>query len=199
MRLVWLVTLAIGCTHPAAIHHYPVPVDVGQVVVDAGAFSRYAGAVRRDLDPANKDQLFVLAMLDALDDHWDAAVGKLDRIVAMQTDPNARIMTGLSIRVWADAKAHGGDFEAALERGLAKLPIDQVRGELEMLRTMGQVFTAETCSQLIAGEVGPHVVDHGVPLADAGAIVFQRYAVVHLVPVGTIIDRVLGAHGVATK
>lgn len=50
-----------------------------------------------------------------------------------------------------------------------------------MLRTMGQVFTADVCRQLVTEEVWPHVKDGTVGIEHAHAIVFQRYAVVRLV------------------
>jgi hypothetical protein len=140
-------------------------------------------------------------MLDALDDRWADAVGELDRLRAVETDPKAKAMTGLSIRVWADARAHGGDtaeaFGAALERAVAALPVELVRADLGMLRAMGQAFTPAVCQQLVDAEVGPHVRAGAVTdLQDAWAIVFQRYAVKRLVQVGPTIDRVLGAHGI---
>lgn len=90
-------------------------------------------------------------------------------------------------------------FAAALERGLATLPVDQLTAELSMLRTMGQAFTPDVCRQLVAAEVGPHLAGGTIPFTDVHAVVFQRYAVVHLVPVGPVIDRVLGAHGIAAQ
>jgi hypothetical protein len=108
-------------------------------------------------------------------------------------------MTGLTIRVWADAIAHGGDaeaFRAALERRLSTMPIDLVRGHLGMLRAMGQVFSPDVCRKLVDDEIGAHL-DHGaLSLEQAQAVAFQRYAVVRLVPVGTVIDQVLGARGI---
>jgi hypothetical protein len=65
-----------------------------------------------------------------------------------------------------------------------------------MLRTMGQVFTPDVCRQLLTQEVSPHVKDGLVGIDQVHAIVFQRYAVVRLVPVGKEIDEALGALGV---
>ena len=60
--------------------------------------------------------MFILAMLDALDDRWAVATTGLDRVKALATDPVMKKMYGLTIYVWADALAHdGGDFGAAFE------------------------------------------------------------------------------------
>jgi hypothetical protein len=187
---------------------YPVPSAVGDLVIDEVLFSRFADPVRRDAeamvrsrgDAAASDALFVLAMLDVLADHWPAAVAKLDRIRAVDPDPVKAVMTGLSIRVGADARAHGSSnfdgYAAALERALSSLPVDRVRDELAMLRAMGQTFTPDVCRDLVADAVGPHVRDGTVGFDDAQTIVFQRYAVVVLAPVGAVFDRVLADHGI---
>ena len=107
--------------------------------------------------PNLKDRLFILALLDALDGHWTEALARIDRIAAVETKPADKVMTGLTIRVWSDALAHGGDhdaFRAALERKLATMPIDLVRTELSILRTMGQVFTPDACRKLVDQEIG---------------------------------------------
>jgi len=200
------ITACAGTPRPAL--RYPVPSDVGDLVTDDARFSRFAEPVRRDAeadvhahgDAAARDALFVLAMLDALDDHWPAAVAKLDRIRAVEPDHVKAIMTGLSIRIGADGRAHGGaspgSYAAALERVLVTVPLDEVRDDLAMLRAMGQTFTPEVCRKMVADAVGPHVHDGTVDFTDAQTIVFQRYAAVILAPVGAVIDRGLAAHGI---
>lgn len=196
--------LLIACAarqRPA--HTYAVPADVGRLVIDAAAFGDFARAVRADLEgdlagPDLKDRLFVLALLDALDDRWADSVARLDRIAAAEENPVARIMTGLTIRVWADARSHGGDtpeaFRAALERKLATMPIDRVREHLMALRMMGRTFTPDVCRQLIDENVGAEAKNGPISLDSVHAIAFQRYAVVRLVPVGKVIDDVIAAH-----
>jgi hypothetical protein len=191
-------------------HRYPVTGDVGRLVIDGAAFAELARPLRADVegelaqfdirDPDSlKDRLFILALLDALDEHWSEALARLDRIAEVETRPADKAMTGLTIRVWGDAIAHGGDpeaFRAALERKLAAMPIDLVRGQLSMLRAMGQVFTPEACRRLVDEEIGPHVANGALSLEQAQAIAFQRYAVVRLAPVGAVIDKVLGDRGI---
>lgn len=221
MRSLIVLLLITACSaaprprvdHPDQLprHRYPVPADVGSLVVDAAAFGELArplrATVERDLadhdirDPASlKDRLFVLALLDALDGRWPEALARIDRIAAIEVVPARKAMTGLTIRVWADARAHGGTpeaFRAALERKLAAMPIELVRADLSMLRTMGQVFSPALCRRLVDDEIGPHLDGGAVSFTQAEAIAFQRYAVVHLVPVGKVIDEVLGARGIA--
>lgn len=187
---------------------YRVPADLGRLVVDAAAFAGFARAVRRDLEAeadtgglaARKERLFLLSLLDALDDRWSSAVTRIDRIAAMETDPMAKSMTGLTIRVWADARAHGGDtpaaFHAALERRLAAMDLAAVRGPLSVLRAMGQTFTPDVCRQLVVSEIAPRVQGGTVGVSELHAILFQRYAAVRLAPVGPVIDEVLGARGI---
>jgi len=200
--LLLLLLLACGASH----HGIRVPADVGSLVTDDAAFATFARALRADVDRALpsasgeplKEYLFTLSLLDALADHWPDAVARLDQIVALETSPAAKAMRGLTIRIWADARRAGdGDFRAAMERQLAAMPIDLVRDQLAMLRTMAQVFTPEVCRKLVTDEVGPKVRDGHVAFADAQAIAFQRYAVKLLVPVAPAIDAVLAAHGIA--
>jgi hypothetical protein len=120
----------------------------------------------------------------------------------IEVRPADKVMTGLTIRVWGDAIAHGGGreaFRAALERKLATMPIELLRGALSMLRTMGQVFTPDVCRGLVDDEIGTHLEGGALSLDQAQAVAFQRYAVVHLVPVGAVIDQVLGEHGIASQ
>jgi hypothetical protein len=215
-RLIALFVVA-ACggapAHPAAPtpHRYPVPTPVSQLLVDDASFAPLATALRRDTEAelagplpdvkTTTDRRFTLALLDALDDRWADAVAELDKIRAIEPDPRAKVMTGLTIRIWADARSHGGEtpasFHAALERMIATLPVALVKDDLTMLRTIGQVFTVEVCRKLVD--------DHIVPVAgtispdDAQAIAFQRYAVERLVPVGGEIDAALEAHGIAAK
>jgi hypothetical protein len=136
-------------------HRYPVTGQLGQLVIDEPAFAALARPLRADVEgdlarfeirepESLKNRRFILALLDALDGRWTDAVAEIDRIAAVESDPADKVMTGLTIRVWADALAQGGSpdaFRAALERKLAAMPIDLVRRQLSMLRAMGQVFT----------------------------------------------------------
>lgn len=212
---VALAAIACGGAPPApapavaGAHRYAVPEDPGTLVVDAAAFARFAAQLRADTEADLrtarnpkfiKDRRFALAVLDALDGRWADAVAELDRIRALETEARPQIMTGLTIRLWAEALPHGGTPEAfavALDRQLASLPINTVRDDLSMLRTMGQVFSPETCKKLVSDSV--RVQAGTVDFDDAQGIVFQRYAVVRLVPVGAVIDRVLGERGIAAK
>lgn len=195
------------------VHRYPVTGDVGRLVVDEAAFAALARPLRADMesdlarggirDPESlKARLFVLALLDALDNHWPEALARIDRIAEIETKPADKVMTGLTIRVWSDALAHGGTpdaFRAALERKVATMPIDIVRNDLSILRTMGQVFSPEMCRELVSKEIGPQVKDGALSFEQVQAIAFQRYAVVRLAPVGKAIDEVLGAHGIEAQ
>lgn len=212
----WLVALAIlaGCagaaTPPPSMSstvpagRYRVPAEVGAIVVDDKAFAAFAAAVRPDLEreTGSKDpeiakaRLFVLAMLDALDEKWSSSLAYLDRVRELEATPEDKVMTGLTLRVWSDVGGDVTKYRAAFESRASRLPRDKLEEQLAMLRTMGQVFTPDVCRQLVNQEVSPHVKDGTVDIAQAHPIVFQRYAVVRLVPVGAEIDEVLGALGV---
>jgi hypothetical protein len=220
---VWLLlvaaTSACATAAPAPLHGWRVPAPVGRLLVDDAAFAEFARAVRADVerelaraarDPratqatqATKDRWFVLALLDALDDRFADSVAALDRLAALEDTPNAKAMNGLTIRVWADARAVGGDtpdaFRAALQRRLSTMPLERVRDGLSMLRTMGRVFTPDVCRQLVDEEVGPRVKNGLVDLDQVHAVLFQRWAVKRLVPVGKAIDEVLAAHGIELR
>jgi len=186
-----------------SVKGYDVPTPVGRIVIDDAAFQKFSRQLRPDLfaragakDPeVAKAALLLLAMLSALDGSWDDAIRQLDRATALEPSAEGKAMLGLTVRVWADAR--GGDAEAfrtAFEARLSALPLARLVDDMAVLRAMGQNFTPAFCRTLVEQEVGPHVVDNRVTMNEAYAIVFQRYAVEKLVPVGRIIDEVLGKH-----
>jgi hypothetical protein len=197
-RLMLVGAIALGCSGaPRATHPQPVraPAEVGLLVEDDAAFAEFAAHVR-----AATSDLFILAMLDALANDWARAVARLDELRAQEPDPDRALLTGMSIRIWADAHAHGGGtpdtFRGALERLLAALPSrPAVAAALSELRAMGQAFTPETCRRLVDENVRPGVGGALTP-EQIHIVVFQRYAARRLAPVGKVIDEVLGARGV---
>ncbi|CAN5880153.1 hypothetical protein BH11MYX2_BH11MYX2_18800 [soil metagenome] len=198
-----------GTASPSAGGAYPVPTPIATIVTDDKAFAAFAKAIRHDLeagatdkDPAvAKERLFVLAMLDALDEKWDEAIETLDKAAALETDPVGKTMLGLTIRVWSDAHSDTSPdaFQTAFDARLSAMKLDKVGDELVVLRTIAQSLTsADVCAQQVAQEVGPHVSNGAVSIDDAHAIVFMRYAAVRLVPVRVAIDETLGKHGIAS-
>lgn len=176
-----VLALLLGChaaqpTTPRGSYPTGSSDDAGALVVDEAAFDHFADALRADLERAplpaaiaEQDARFVLAMLDALDDRWADATGELDRVRALVPDERAKLMTGLSIRMWAAAggeNANPDAFAIAADRTIAALPVDRVRPDLEMLHAMAVTFTSpEVCRDLVRGAVHPH--DHTVTFADA--------------------------------
>lgn len=191
----WLVVLLfLACAAPKHAQtpavRFPVPADVGRLVVDSAAFASFAASLRAGLaGSTDTEARFVLSMLDGLDGHWTDAVEKLDAIAASDPDPLSRAMRGLSIRVWAD----GGVFRDSLAAHVDALP-PAAKPQLGELRAMAHAFTPDVCRTLVVENVKPQ--DGTVTLADAHTIVFQRYAVVRLVPVGADIEAVLAARGI---
>jgi hypothetical protein len=183
---------------------YHVPADVGSIVVDDKAFAAFVAEARPDLERESKAKdpevakarLFVLAMLDGLDEKWASSLVYLDKVRDLEATPEDKAMTGLTLRVWIDAGGDAAKYRAAFDARASTLPKDKLAEQLAMLRTMAQVFTPDVCKQLVAQEVAPHVKDGTVDIEQAHAIVFQRYAVVRLLPVAKEIDAALGALGV---
>jgi hypothetical protein len=183
---------------------YHVPAEVGTLVIDAAAFAKFAAEVRPDLERESnakdpeiaKARLFVLAMLEGLDEKWPAALALVDRVAALEAKSEDKAMTGLTLRVWIDVHGDAEKYRVAFDSRVHALPRDKLGDQLAMLRTMGKVFTPDVCRQLVNQEVSPHVRDGTVSIDEVHAIVFQRYAVVRLVPVGAQIDEALGALGI---
>jgi hypothetical protein len=210
IRVVLLVLGLVGCSGPTKLSttqqtcRYHVPAEVGSIVVDDKAFAAFVAEVRPDLERESKAKdpevakarLFVLSMLDALDGKWPGALAYLDRVRDLEATPEDKAMTGLTLRVWTDVSGDATKYRAAFDARAKQLPKDKLAEQLAMLRTMAQVFTPDVCRQLVNQEVSPHVKDGTVDIEQAHAIVFQRYAVVRLVPVAKDIDDVLGALGV---
>jgi hypothetical protein len=205
-----------GCSSPAARPPpaaaaapptYPVPPDVERLLEDDADFARFARVLRGDLErqlgrrdlarDARRADLFDLAVLDALDGDWERADRRVREVMALEEQPAARLMAGLTIRVWAAARRAGGDppaaFRRALEEAVGAMPREVVQGELAMLEAMGRVFSLEACKALVKEHIGPDASDGAIAREQASALVFQRYAVLHLVPVGAVIVDVLAA------
>jgi hypothetical protein len=215
MRVLLVLALLAGCgasspaarTSTPAASRYPVPTPVGSIVNDAAAFATFAAAVRPDVerdtgtvtDPeALQSRWFVIALLDALDDRYDASLAALDRVAAFEKTPAQKAMVGLTIRVHADAGpgASPDAFRRALDARIATLPIADLGKELSTLRTLGQILSPAVCQKLVEDAIGPHVVAGTVGIDQVHALVFQRYAVVKLAPYGKVIDEVLAARGI---
>ncbi|HEY4057757.1 MAG TPA: hypothetical protein VGM39_14180 [Kofleriaceae bacterium] len=188
---------------------YPVPTPIAKIVTDDASFAAFAKAIRPDLEAGTsdkdpsvaKERLFVLAMLDALDNKWDEAIDTLDKAAALMPDAVGKQMLGLTIRVWSDARSDSSPdaFQAAFDARLSAMKLDKIGDELVVLRTMSQSLTSvDMCAQQVAQEVGPHVASGNVGLDDAHAIVFMRYAALRIVPVRLAIDATLGKHGIAS-
>lgn len=196
--LMLVLAIALGCSSaagPARSQPVRAPAEVGVLIDDDAAFAEFGARVR-----AATSDSFILAILDALANDWTSAVARLDELRAHAPDPDSALLTGMSIRIWADALAHGGDtpeaFRGALERMLATLPArPAVATALSELRAMGQVFTPEACRRLVEENVNPGAGGTLTP-EQIHIIVFQRYAALRLAPVGKVIDEVLGARGV---
>jgi hypothetical protein len=212
-----LLLLVAACAHapPAArARRYPVPADVERLLVDDAAFAALVRAVRPDLEAdvalgiavvgwsTWRDRQFDLALLDALDGNWELAVHDLDVIAREEKDPAAKIMTGLTIRVWADARRAGGDLHAAFGAALAErvrhMPYELLETPFAMLRQMGASFTREVCMGLIHDFAGASAAKGSLAIGEVEAVLFQRYVVLNLVPVGDeivrVMDGVIAAH-----
>lgn len=204
------MTLHAACGAAGPSHHartYRVPPDVGRLVVDEEAFAEFARPLRADLeadlarpevrDPDRKEREFTLAILDALDERWAPSEAALARIMARAEKPAERLMTGLTIRIWADAVRAGGKerdaFRDAAEKKIGALPTDVVHEQLEVLREMGRSFTPEFCRGLVDEHIGPAARKGkgSIGFEDAQAVVFQRWALKRLSPVGDILVEIL--------
>jgi hypothetical protein len=218
VRFLVVLALLVGCgssapppaapvSTPTPAGRYPVPTPVGSIVNDAAAFARFAAAVRPDVETGTRtitapealqSRWFVLALLDALAGDYPAALAALDRVASFETTPAQKAMVGLTIRVHADAgpDASPEAFRRALDARIATLPVADLGAELSTLRTLGQILSPALCQKLVDDAIGPHVSAGTVDIEQAHALVFQRYAVMKLVPYGTVIDEVLAARGI---
>jgi hypothetical protein len=197
-RVLVLIALASCAGTPShgggrpAPHSYAVPPDVDRLVVDDAAFARFAAPLRRDLardlphapDRATRKQLqFDLALFDA--------------IAAEEPDPATRLMTGVTIRAWADAIAAGGDptaaFRHALDARIRAMPYELVAQPLAELREIGASLTVQLGRALVRDHLGAAARTGTLSYPDASAIVFQRYAALRIAPVGPVIAEVVGA------
>jgi hypothetical protein len=195
VKLAAVAILALAChasPRGGDDARFDVPTDVGRLVIDDRAFETWAAKVRPTLETiANPQAQFIVAMLDALDERWQDAIAKLDNIAAHDPDEATRELRGLTIRAWADGGR--GSFRQRFAAHVDRLP-RSVRRDLSELRAMANLLTPTRCREIVEQQVGSKY--GGVTLADVHVIVFQRYAVVRIVPVADDIDEVLGASGV---
>lgn len=198
-----IVFLALGCSAapPRAPNTYRVPAHPEQLLDDAAAFAKLARELRADLDAEEarggdtpeqrKSRRFDLALLDGLAGKWDAANRWLDQIVA-ENPPSW--MLGVTIRAWADARGEDPEaFRAALAKRIAAMPYAEVSEQLAVLAELGRALTPATSRSLVAEHVGPAARKGPISRELASAIIFQRWVVLRVAPVGKVIVAVVEA------
>ena len=100
-----------------------------------------------------------------------------------------------TIRVWADARARGGDdpaaFGTALERWLAATSYELVAAELPQLREISSALTPDMSRTVVTDVVGPEAADGRIDRAQASIVLFHRYAMRHIAPCAGVIDDIV--------
>jgi subtilisin family serine protease len=164
---------AVGATPPAAAakpriekaadlprFSYPVSGKVEDIVRSAERFAPFAAAVRRDVESVlagyeipdhatERDLLTLLALLDFLDGRYDAALSRADAIRALEDKPADQLLSGLRLRVMAQAaKSSGGPTAPGYPQAVAD-------GLMAALKPMPFAVIANDVRELKAGaEVG---------------------------------------------
>ena len=181
---------------------YKLSGQLEDTVRSAERFAPLGAALRRDAesvlnnydiaDAATKRGLLnQLALLDFLDGRYDAALARAEQVKALQDKPADKLLSGLRLRVMAQAaKTHGRDTPAyrkavteGIARELAPLPYAVIGNDIRELKA-----SAETIGEaLVLGRVRevlqPMAASSGELSSDfAPSLLNARYALTASLP-----------------
>ncbi len=202
---------------------YPVTGSLEALVRSPERFAPFAAALRRDTesvlqgyeipDKATQRGLInQIAVLDFLDGRYDAALAGAEQVRALQDKPADKLLSGLRLRVMAQAaKVGSGEGEAytravaaGLKAELDPLPFDVVANSVRELKASAELIG----EALILGqlrEVMQPIVDRTGVLSSefAPGILNARFALVAVLPLkqtfASSFGAYLDAHQVAKK
>jgi len=181
---------------------YKVDGPLEDIVRSAERFAPLAAAVRRDTESVvagydipdkatRRDLLTQLAVLDFLDGRYDAALARAEEVRALQDKPADQMLSGLRLRMMAQAaKAQGREGEAYrravadnIARELAPLPFATIANDVRELKASAE----RTGEALILGRVRevmqPIATRTGELSSEfAPGLVFARYALLASLP-----------------
>lgn len=188
-RSSWLVLLALAApllrAEPAG---FPLAAPVRELVTSPAAFGRFAGPVRRALEPAPagvdaKLLLGLRAHLALAAHDADAALRAAAELRALQTDPAERAFSGLVTEAQVAAWRPGAALDRELAVRLAALPATPAMTSL--LCRQREKLAAVTPEALLAeaDELGRRLDGRGVcDWIDADRIIRLHHRLANVLP-----------------
>ena len=202
---------------------YQVSGKLEDIVRAPERFAPFAASVRRDVesvldsyeidDKATKRGLInQIAILDFLDGRYDAALARAEEIRGLQDKPADKLLSGLRLRVMAQAAkagSHEGEAYARvvsdrLKAELDPLPFPVVANDIRELKASAELIGEALILGRVREVMQPIVSRTGVLSSEfAPGIVSARFALVGLLPLKqTFVDdfgSYLDAHRVVKK
>jgi hypothetical protein len=188
---------------------YKVEGQLEETVRSAERFAPLSAALRRDTeavlsgydipDAATRRQLLNhLATLDFLEGRYDAALARADEVKALQEKPADKLLSGLRLRVMAQAaKAHAPGGEAyrqavadGLARELAALPYAVVANDIRELKASSEIIGEALILGRVREVLQPMAASRGELSSDfAPGLASARFGLLAILPLKlTFID-----------
>lgn len=185
-------------------HTYKIEGSVTELLKSDADFAQFARQVRADIesdlakyeiDDATtlQDKYGTLLTLDMLEERYDDALKRVEKIRELEDKEATRLVTGLTTKAFIAARRETGKnvddptMRAAFQRHLAnaveKLPWDIVQDEIKQSKGMAEILSETVVMGLVGGQFDPIVAKSGKISSDiAGRVVGMRYLLTRLIP-----------------
>lgn len=194
---------------------YDVSSTVTELVTSEKAFGPLAREVRADIEnlletyeiedkTTIKGFLNTLVLLDMLEENYDAARSRLDRIRELQDKPASKLMTGLMtgaiIRARrevgvADEVAYREAFSYRLSEAIEERPWLVIQERIEEYKGRIEVLSENFLLGIIQSQLEPAVEHSGTISGDiANRVISMRYMMEVVLPLKDEIVTVYGSH-----
>ncbi len=189
---------------------YPVDGALEAVVREPARFAPFAAALRRDVesvlagyeipDKATRRNLLTqLAVMDLLDGRPEAALARAEEVRALQDKPADKLLSGLRLRLIAQAAQTTGQREgeayrqavaAGLKQALAPMPFEVVANDVRELKASAELAGEALVLGQVREVLQPIATRTGAISSDfAPSLLFARFGLVATLPLKqTFID-----------
>ena len=200
---------------------YKVDGKLEDIVRDEAKFRRFSESLRRDTESILRDYdiadkaaerglLTILAQLDFLEGHYDAALKRADELRALEEKPADKLVSGLATRTMVAAQKKAGNITSdayraevgkALAAELKSFPYAVVENNVKQFKSGAELIGENLVLGGVRERLQPAVDKAGGVLSSelAPAVVSSRYALVTRLPLKQTLIQTYSAYLAANK
>jgi subtilisin family serine protease len=199
---------------------YRVDGKVEDLVANEARFKAFAGDVRRDIEAVlarydipdksvERGYLATLAQIDYLERDYAGALGRLDRIRALEEKPADRLLSGLTMRALIAAErgtggrsgdAYGREVGRLVRAELDAMPYAVVQNEVREMKAGIEIASEALVLGGLRERLQPIVDKAGALSSDfAPAVVNARYRLTATIPLKRTLAEALAGYLAANK